>query len=111
MSRKDEIVCAVATEQPDSLVLLTGAEQERLAILVEELAEASKVAGKILRFGYTPVSKGMFYNNRLNLELELGDVRAAMIRLCNAGDCDKKAIHNRAEEKLAPGGTILNFQE
>jgi NTP pyrophosphatase (non-canonical NTP hydrolase) len=89
---------------------LAAAEFERLSILIEEMGEALQVAGKILRHGWEPTEAGVRYDNRADLQRELGDVRAAMIRLCDAGDLNKFEIHARADEKLSPGGTILRRQ-
>lgn len=84
---------------------LTPAEQERLAVLLEEMGEAVQVIGKILRHGWTPTDYAAQpprpYDNRADLERELGDVRAAMIRLCSADDLSKSVIHARANAKLA----------
>lgn len=80
---------------------LTPAELERLGILEEEMAESLQVIGKIIRHGYhatCPVT-GKIYDNRAALQEELGHVRSAMIRLCNAGDLSKEAIHKSAEAK------------
>lgn len=87
------------------------AERERLAILIEECAELQKAAAKVLRHGWKAEDKGIEYNNRSDVQTEAGDVRAAMIRMCNAGDLNKLEIHRRADEKLATGGTLLRFPE
>lgn len=79
---------------------LTPAQAERLALLLEEMGEAQQMIGKILRHGYessNPNTKGP--TNLQALERELGDVRAAMIILCNAGDLSKYMIHAQADEK------------
>jgi hypothetical protein len=79
---------------------LTPAEAERLAILIEEASEVIKVACKILRHGYGPHTyKGINYDNRRELETEMGDVRAIMIMMCDKGDVRKHAIHTRADDK------------
>ena len=82
---------------------LTEAEAERLAILVEECAEVIVAIGKIQRHGYEsydptiPVGTGNHpVTNRQALEDELGDVRYAMIMMCEAGDLRKEAIHRSA---------------
>jgi len=51
---------------------LSAAQVERLALLVEELGEASQAAGKILRHGFR--QPGLPYDNARDLSLELGDV-------------------------------------
>lgn len=78
---------------------LTPAEAERLALLLEELGEAQQAIGKILRHGYESTHPDGGPTNREALERECGDVRHAMIRLCDAGDLSKLAIHDRADAK------------
>jgi len=78
---------------------LTPAEAERLALLLEELGEAQQAIGKILRHGYESTHPDGGPTNREALERECGDVRHAMIRLCEAGDLSKRAIHDRADAK------------
>ena len=79
---------------------MTPAEHERLALLLEEMGEAQQVVGKILRHGWGPHTfLGIAYDNRLDLEKELGDVWAAMIRLTAAGDIRFESIEARADKK------------
>lgn len=80
---------------------LSPAEAERLALLSEELGEAQQAIGKILRHGYESCHPGRpdGPTNREALERELGDVRLAMIMLCERGDLSKERIHKRAELK------------
>lgn len=89
---------------------VTDAERERLAILLEEMGEAQQVIGKILRHGWSPTHAGKTYDNRGDLQNELGDVQAAVARLCRSGDVSRSSIHSRTEQKLAAGGTILRHQ-
>lgn len=79
---------------------LTPAEAERLAILAEECAEVIQVVGKILRHGYTSRHPVIHEDNIYMLERECGDVRAAMLMMCKAGDINKANIHLAADEKL-----------
>lgn len=91
---------------------LTPAEAERLALLAEEMGEALQIVGKILRHGYdnyNPVS-GDTSTNRQLLEKELGDVRHAMIRLCESGDLSKANIHDRANIKAISVQPWLHHQ-
>src|SRR5471032_1757072 len=98
---------------------LSPAEAESLAILAEELGEAVAVmgnalqaVGKILRHGYEgscPVDIAAV-SNRVALERELGDVRHAMIRLCERGHVSKAAIHARADQKAELIGEYLHHQ-
>ena len=80
---------------------LSPAQYERLALLLEEMGEATQVIGKILRHGYDSSHPCDPQNttNRWLLEKELGDVRHAMVRLCEAHDVDKEAIHRYADAK------------
>lgn len=80
---------------------LTPAEAERLALLLEELGEAQQAIGKILRHGYESTHPDGGPTNREALERECGDVRHAMLRLCDAGDLSMRAIHDRADAKAA----------
>lgn len=69
---------------------LTDAEAERLAILAEELAEAIKVIGKILRHGYEsvdPTGKETG-TNKEQLQVELGHVDAQSTLMMIRGDLD-----------------------
>jgi NTP pyrophosphatase (non-canonical NTP hydrolase) len=79
---------------------LTPAEAERLALLSEECGELVQAIGKILRHGYESCHPETMIRNRVALEHEMGDVRAAMIILCEAGDTDKYAVHMNADKKL-----------
>ena len=83
---------------------LTPAQAERLALLAEECGELVQAIGKVLRHGLDStnplVPAGCGRSNRGQLEKEMGDVRAAMIMLCEAGDTDKAAVHSLADKKL-----------
>jgi NTP pyrophosphatase (non-canonical NTP hydrolase) len=90
---------------------LTPAEAERLALLAEELGEATQAIGKILRHGYQSRHPLGGPTNRQALEKELGDVRHAMIRLCDAGDLSKQHIHDMADVKALNVEKYLHHQE
>ena len=89
---------------------LTPAEAERLALLAEECGEVVQIIGKILRHGFDSCHPNGGLTNRALLERECGDVRHAMIRLCNAGDLYKQAIHDRADEKAVLVEKYLHHQ-
>jgi NTP pyrophosphatase (non-canonical NTP hydrolase) len=93
--------------------MMTPGEAELLHLVIEEMGEAIQAASKALRFGYdnTDPSNPMGPNNRQKLEMELGDVRAATILLCEAGDLQKDVIHSFAGLKLANIGMWLRHQE
>lgn len=78
---------------------LTPAEAERLALLVEELGESAQAVGKVLRHGYESCHPEGGPTNRKSLMNELGDVRHAVDRLCDAGDLDKQVIGVQAHLK------------
>lgn len=91
---------------------LTPAEAERLALLSEECGEVVQIVGKILRHGwdsYHP-DRPAGLTNRGMLQKEMGDVRAAMIILCEAGDTIKEQVHEYADEKLKKIGKYLHHQ-
>lgn len=92
---------------------LSRAEYERLALLAEEMGEAIQIVGKILRHGYdscSPFDPQQMPNRNL-LEKELGDVRHAMIRLCESGDLDKESIHAFADLKAMSVKQWLHFND
>lgn len=89
---------------------LTPGEQERLVLLLEEMGEAQQAIGKILRHGYESRHPQGGESNREMLERELGDVRHCMIRLCNAGDLSKKAVHAHADAKAESVVEYLHHQ-
>lgn len=79
---------------------LTAAEHERLSILMEEMAEATQVVGKILRHGYEshhPDNPDV--TNRQLLEKELGDVEASLRMLVGANDVNTLSIDRHAAAK------------
>ena len=81
---------------------LNPAEAERLEILAEECAEVIQRVNKILRHGYAShhPSNPEGPNNRVELERELGDVRAAVLLLTHAKDVDEKLVHAYQMAKL-----------
>jgi NTP pyrophosphatase (non-canonical NTP hydrolase) len=81
---------------------LTPAEAERLFLLLEEMGEAQQAIGKVLRHGYESSNPDQLVplDNRYWLARELGDVRAAMIILCDSGDVSKDLIHASAHDKI-----------
>lgn len=95
---------------------LTPAQAERLSLLLEEMGEAIQAIGKIQRHGYSsknPLDRrpsNHVLTNREALERELGHVRHAMIRLCEADDLSKDAIHESADEKAETVRQWLHHQ-
>lgn len=79
---------------------LSAAEHERLSILMEEMAEAQQVIGKILRHGFeSSHPDAIETTNRNLLENELGDVTAALEMLVSAGDVNTLRIAEAARRK------------
>lgn len=82
---------------------LTPAEAELLAILAEECGEVVQRIGKILRHGYDDWSPydTTATRNRTYLANEIGDVRATVARMVDAGDIDPRIIEIAASTKHA----------
>ena len=91
---------------------LTPAQAELLALLAEECGECIQAIGKILRHGYASANPLLASptNNADALAKEMGDVRAAMILLCDAGPVSKEQVHFNADLKLANVGRWLHHQ-
>ena len=89
---------------------LTPAEAERLALLAEELGEATQAIGKILRHGYESRHPDGGPTNRESLEREMGDVYHAMLRMWGAGDMNGNAVTQRADDKARSVGRYLHHQ-
>jgi len=93
--------------------LLTPAEAERLSILMEEMAEASQVIGKILRHGY-----GSYHpkdpdkrSNRTLLSEEMGHVRFIVGEMCERQDISALIMQGSAEEKKAKINKYLHHNK
>lgn len=81
---------------------LTPAEHERLAILAEEAGEIVQIAMKIMRHGYEfhhPEHPGQ--TNRNELEKEIGDLNATVIRMLEAKDLSLAALSRAKDAKEA----------
>jgi hypothetical protein len=91
---------------------LTEAEQERLAILIEECSEVAKAGCKILRHGYESDNNGqMPESNRVLLQRELGDVLHIMYRMVEAHDLNFAAILHSGAMKGRSIAKYLHHQE
>ncbi len=92
---------------------LTPAQAERLAFLAEECAEVIQAVAKIQRHGYDSynpddLKKG---DNRRQLLVELGDVRAAIELLNVAGDINKADVTHFMEAKTKKMGRWFHHQQ
>lgn len=71
---------------------LTAGQQERLALLLEEMGESIQIIGKIQRFGYeSRRDPGDVETNRDLLATELGHLLYAIDLLCFGGKPDVSA--------------------
>lgn len=91
---------------------LKPAELERLALLSEELGEAVKAIGKILRHGYNQHNPKdeVPITNREQLERELGDVLFSIELLTSEGDVEADHIDRHRYRKLASAPEYLYCQ-
>ena len=93
---------------------LTAAEDERLALLLEELGESIHIIGKIQRHGYEgsnpnfPSSYDL--TNRKRLVEELGDVLVAIDFLLSNCDIDIADINDRCKVKRVKVWNFLHEQ-
>lgn len=67
---------------------LTPAEEERLAVLMEECGEVIQIVGKIIRHGYDSRHPDGGPTNRELLDKEVLDVGTISNRMCEDGDID-----------------------
>lgn len=90
---------------------LTPAEDERLALLMEECAEVIQIVGKIQRHGYESRHPDGGPTNRELLEKELGHVDAAQELMFRPRDISMDAIFVSTEKKLRNVLQYLHHQE
>lgn len=88
---------------------LSPAEAERLAYLVEELAEVQQSACKILRHGYSSLNPDapQLGDNRSQLIRELRDAAGAIARMAAAGDLP---LHVMADPNPDKGARYMHHQ-
>lgn len=88
------------------------ARAERLALLMEELAESIAIAGKAQRHGLDSVHPDTTGpTNAETLERELGDVMAAIELLVQEGDLDWQQIYDAKAAKWDHVGQWLHYNE
>lgn len=75
---------------------LTHAEAERLACLAEEAGEVVQAVTKILRHGWDYPGRP----NRQDLEREIGDFKAVVAQLADAGDVSRRRIKEAMDRKI-----------
>lgn len=84
---------------------LTPAEAERLANVIECLAEVSGTAAIILHHGWE-----WALDTRDFMQKHMGKALAAMTILCEAGDVSKEAIMEKKRDYLATINKIMHHQ-
>lgn len=89
---------------------LSAAEEERLALLMEEMGECIQVIGKIMRHGYEGKHPAGGPTNRQLLETELGHVKHAKILMSRCGDIDFSRIKFSAVSKSRTVSRYLHHQ-
>ncbi len=89
---------------------LSAAEIERLALLAEECGEVVKAVCKVLRHGYRSESPFGGPINRVALEREIGNVRAAIDVMIEVGDVRRGDIAHWRQCKRASVGQWLHHQ-
>lgn len=88
---------------------LSDAQEERLDLLTEELGESLQALGKVKRHGYPsgwPV--GHHWQNKGDLERELGHVLFAISQLIATGDIDFQKVKDACAEKYRSIGPYLH---
>lgn len=84
-------------------------ELEALAHTAEELAEAAAIIAKTLRHGLESCHPNdLSTTNREMIEIELGDVSAAVLMMIDLGIVSKLRISEAQAEKLARVGKYLH---
>lgn len=101
---------AEISEFPHHFNRLTPAEDERLALLLEEMGEAQQAIGKIMRHGYESRHPAGIRTNREMLERELGDVIAAIRMMQEACDISSGRIEAHALNKRESVRDYLHHQ-
>lgn len=91
---------------------LSDAENERLALLLEECGEVIQIIGKIQRHGYDshdPTDEGGPSNRKL-LEREIADVVQAVDLLAGAEDIDPLSVATRLDLRWITVQEYLHYQ-
>lgn len=91
---------------------LPNSEIELLVLLSEECAEVIKAVSKILRHGYESKHPNAppTQTNRVDLENEIGDVRAAVELLCHSGGVVASNIFKAEDAKMISIARYLHHQ-
>ena len=88
------------TKYTTPAVPLTDYEREIVTILMEECAEVTQRASKMIRFGANEVQAGQFANNIERLSEELGNLMEMVNVVYDAGLLDSAWVeHGRANKQ------------
>ena len=92
---------------------LTAKQLELLELVGEECIEVLKVLQKIKRFGFQAIDPHtrITYDNRRDLETEIGHVFNAVDLLCKTGDIRPQLIHTAKIEKQDTVYDYLRHQD
>jgi hypothetical protein len=99
-------------QEPHHFNRLNPAEAERLALLLEEMAESIHAIGKILRHGYESTNPIMpnGLNNREWLETEIAHVFVAARLMFDAGDIRRSTCEDHQKDKQESVRRYLHHQ-
>lgn len=81
--------------------MMTPAEAEALEILIEECSEVIKAATKALRHGWEATADGVSYDNRNDIEVELGQLDHAAGMVIALSSLKIENIRNACNTKRA----------
>lgn len=90
---------------------LTPAEDERLALLLEECGETIQIIGKILRHGYSSCHPEGKLSNRDLLMKELGDVQAAIQLMYLNSDIFDYSVNHYVQLKKTTANKYLHHNK
>lgn len=91
---------------------VSSAQEERLLLLMEECAEVSQAASKIIRFGFESKhpDNPQGPTNRVHLETEIGGLCAILELLENNKEISLEQIEFFQKEKLKTISKYTSFQ-
>lgn len=86
------------------------AEAERLVKLCQECAEVVVACTKALMYGWAPAHAGIQYDNRADIEEELGDVQGTATLMAQCGDISGLKVTVSAIQKRPRMLAHMRFQ-
>lgn len=89
---------------------LTPAQNERLALLVQELGDVAQVAGKVLLHGFDGRPDGILNNQHAELERELGHLMMVIGLIIEAGDVSAEAVARSSDYRAEAAAKALRHQ-